>query len=533
MDLTVFTQAGQTLTTTYVEMGKDKIKTATSLIAKLTALKDFDLGEGDLLESDSLTDVIESAGTIIEATSGILDVLAENPLVAQFISYMESEFQWKINSPLGLVKMLIGKESSNLLKVATAMIKWPVSAAEYSARTRVIFNTLNSLLNEIPAGMGDFPLDGTSTIPDAVLTPLLSCRKLLAQSLSGVNPDLVKYRSAQTDLDTAIAALNDIEVWQNSPLGTVASMTIRLAIDQLRAQFTASGATSSMTDNKNEIISLYNTIKETPVIPAVTNPTMAKARKAKSEIDKIIRNMQNPDIVQNLALIQYAMALGAVRAVLMAATPIIVMPVLAFPNTTVVFNTAPLLKVHRDLGRVYNFLNYPNKLDLLAQLVADGLSDLNVLDAEITMFNAQLDALWLVLPGVRELIDMCVELLNKAGLDGAASALETGDISSLISMNALTGTKSGAAFAAISTIMETLTGMRISSFDTVLSKMEAKMKLESSKDQAKIKAKKKSKIEKLKANIANATQAIDESVTFMAEMSGILSGIVSMVSPPE
>jgi hypothetical protein len=529
IDTTALTQAGETIASTYVQWGTERYKKAQGIVTRLWKLKDFDPSELAILDPDS--SFIENAGSIMEATQAILPILANNPLVTQLLAHMKDEYNYDFGSNMTFANLLLGGQSSTLFQVCGAMLKFPAVSSRYTMKMRTLFELLHNLCDALdsayPGGVPDLTIDKLSTIPPDVITHLSQARKSLAQAVSGFNPDLVKYRSAQSNLDAGIEDLKKVGIW-DSMGSDLKAIAFRTAFETVRNNF--KGSSLSSREDRLQILALYNTIKNTNILPNATNPSLGKARKAKAELDKILKNMADPTITQSLAIPQYTIALGAIRLTLLNSVPVVVTPPTAlFPNSTVTLDVNLLLQAERVLLRAYNFLKYPNNLSLLRPLVEDALVQIALIEADMNAFKAQLDVLWLAIPGVKELIEYTSKLLSEAGLDNANSKLLSGDLPGMSKLNDLTGTSSGATLVALTTLNLAFEEFGLPFMKDQIDALKKKVAPKSEKDQAANKAKKKNKLANITKMLNQILADIDETQQLALDITGMCLAIKSMV----
>lgn len=528
IDTSALSSATTAIGDSYFKMAKEKWTKGQSIVTKLTALGDIDFSEADGYSTETFGDCIDSAGTVLAESSAILEVLANNPLVARFLEHLQTQYGWDLGSPLALVQSLVGKKGSSLMTVVGGMLQFPVYAEKFTLQVQIIIDSLDAAWAEIESRY-TIPTDALSTtpqaIPDAVMQHLTQARILLGKGLGG-NTDVVSYASGKQELENAIADLGNTSAWGSMLAADAEAMIIKTVLDSLRNQFSTAAL---LRDDKAKILSLYQTIKTTVVMQSSPSPSMVKLRKALSDLNKTIAQMNMPNIQHSLLIPQYLIALGAIKATLDMARPVILPPPFAFPNGAVLLNTATLETLYRDLGRLSNILQYPRQINTLRVAIDTAKADLNQWIVERDAFYAQLENLWLMLPGLRELIDAMGALLGGMGMDRAADALKGGDLSKLMDMSAKTAIYSGAAVQGIITVLAVCRGFGITYFDEKLYELKTKLTKTSKKDEAAVRTKRNTKLAMVKKAIEDALQAIDDATALATDVAGLVNVVQVMV----
>lgn len=215
IDTSALSTATRAIGDSYLKMAKERYEKGASIVTKLTALGDLDFSSSEEYSTESFGDCIDSAGTVLAESSAILEVLANNPLVAAFLENLQTQYGWDLGSPLALVQSLVGKKGSSLMTVVGSMLQFPIYANKFTVQVQAIVNSLDAAWAEVESRY-TIPSDALSTtpqaVPDAVMQHLTQARILLGKGLGG-STDVVAYASGKQELQNAIADLGNTSAW--------------------------------------------------------------------------------------------------------------------------------------------------------------------------------------------------------------------------------------------------------------------------------------------------------------------------------
>lgn len=518
MDFSALTKAGKQIVEQYKQMIEDQIETATTAVAKLTALKDLGT-ENPFADSSGLMDDL---GTAMDLAVSVCDALVENPLVAVMLDKLKNEYGFDFGSPLNLVKSLLGQEANNLVSVAMAMVKFPIVSEKYLfyvdqelGAARLLLLTLDS--EGVDLTNSDRLAD-SQTIPPEVILGCKRAKNLLQSSL-GTNFNEPSYAASIETIVETLEVMGNIKMWGDSLAAGAFDMAAKLVFDQLKNQITEIAKTTRKA--RLDVENTISVIKNTDVNNSSRSAVYARARKAKVELDTLIRQMSNHIPAHITQVPGYIITLTAIKKALEISKPTQTEPPAAFPNQSMIWNAGAISNMDRSIARLYAFTKRPSRIDMLAAHLTEAEANKDALRIEFYNVTVQIDAMWAMIPGIKDLVNMAKGYCADAGLDNAVQAIGNGNLDALMSMNPLTATGLGSTIAALETVDSFLKAYNICDIDDEIFKLKQKLKKKLGTKETTNEAKKNQKIAKIKKTIAEAAQGIDELIDVTTKIAAV------------
>jgi glutaredoxin-related protein len=376
-------------------------------------------------------------------------------------------------------------------------------------------------------------LSSTTNIPEDVYNDVQAAKAKLAYSLRQTPVDMTNYNQAIALIDSAINELGTIDIREGMEALTAAGAAAAFDILFKGLQGVIKERLRAERDARNKFQSLYTVIVGTRIESSSNSAALARPAKALSDLGKVSRDMTNSSLTQSVMIPQYLLTLGAIKQVLKLSSPIEEDPSAGgavYTNQSITFDFAPTNNLTRVLARIFTFTRSPSNTSYLSAAVADAKTYYLQLEAEYADFETQVNSFLtgtFVAPVV-DLINNVASYLDDAGLDAAKSALESGDLESLLAMDEFTGTTYGQAYAAIEDISRLAYKYNLFDIKTYVDKMKKQFQKKAESKKMDNDSKKKEKLAKLKATIEGALSTIDELVTIGEEVAGMIDAITAI-----
>ena len=520
-------QAGKDIGKSYVDHYKELIKKATDDIAKLTALGDVDF-EDAFSDSENLMDGLSDA---MDVATSVCGALGDNPLLDSALKRLSDQYGFDFTSPLELAKSLMSGKGNDLMKVVGAMLQFPLKKEEYLAQANLTITAAEKLVSELNAHGIDLSkaqsLIDAQQIPDEIVQRMITARRELTKSMTG---DFLEdeYQKGINNLKQALTDMGNINVWADS-LGA-ASLTegVRLIFNQIA--FLIKGYIYMERQIHRELVDLINVIRTTPVMLGSTTKAYGKSKAAIHDLNVLIAEINKVNENEIAYVPQYMVALGTIITVLKMAKPYTnTTAPTALGNTSIPFDEGKLSALYLATGRIYTFTKNPGKAALLESHVLDSRTKYDEAKQELDNFNAQINILWTHLPGIKDFLNEVKTLLAGAGLDKAADAIASGDVTGLMSMDDKTATKVGAVLVSLETVNEVLKAYGINASEEIEKYIKKTYNKYISKKVSND-SKKKDKINKLKKTLTEAADALNDISKMVEEVTGTVVAVEAIIA---
>lgn len=518
----------------YAEIGKsytkfytDKVKALTTDVTKeLTYISTLDTEMSGLVDDISN---VEDLGEAIDMASALCSAFEENPLVAQLMGQIEREYGISITSPLELTKMVVTGGDHPYFKVASAMIRFPLTGSLTSAKLYTITDIVIKLSNMVsvidPTILAEMVSQNSTDggIPGDVIVLLNSARaKLATPHLDG------PYKSAIADVQSAIDELSDAKLWFGTEVSNISKLALTTALNSTYSELNKywPEIKTSLTEMNDAI----TTINFTTITPAGAGKRMGKIRKIRTDIAREVQKMSDPAVPQGPVIPQYIIALGAIKKMLELSQP---RPSDGAPSPVVTAIGAWDMTIVNDIESLMNkIINFTKRPYTVAAFAAYCSSLQARVDDYMVMYAntvIEVNSNWPLFPGVRELLDSIKGILGAMGFDNAADALNMGEIDKFADMNELTALSTGSAYVAMTQLASIGYQLGLFGLKDSLDKLKSEAKKKLDKQKFENKAKKKNRLDATKKRLDRLNESFEKFTSFYGEIAGMIEALANIV----
>ena len=495
-----------------VKDGKTELAYLSKLDTELAAIAE------DIGNTDGLGEGIEMASTLCSA-------FEENPLVAALMGKIEREYGISIASPLELTKMVITGGDHPYFKVASAMIRFPVTGMEIDAKFMLLMGTVVTLSNMVtsidPSVLDDmgFQDETLGGIPGSVIESLKLARlRLVTPHLDG------PYKQAIEDVQEAIDELSNAKLWIGTEVANLEKMALTNALNAASAQ--ANKYWPEIKTGLAKLAEAIDVINTTVIKPAGADKRLGKIRKVRTDIAKEIQKMKDPSVPQGPLMPAYILALASIKRVLEISQP---RPSDGNPPPVVTpissWDSALVASIIETMNRILSFTNRPYNVDAFADYCNQLQSKYNEFAVMYANTLIEVEANWVNFPGVKELLDSVKAMLDGMGFDAAAEALDLGDIEGFADMSELTALSTGSAFVAVQRIAGLFSSLGLFNLTDEMDKLKSSLKKKLDTQTVEKKAKSKNRIANVKKRLDRLNKSFDSTMELVAQVLGAIDAV--------
>lgn len=515
-----FSQAG----TSYTEYLRKEIQKFIQLVTKVTTLPT----QEDLV--DFVDDIsVDNISDAIEEASLVMDAIDNNPLVAKLKKDLEDSLGISFTGALQGAQLLVAGSNSPLMKVSTAMLKWPSEVATFLTYADTLAVYAKIINDNIIAKGGvnkweDIP---NTEIPEEIKEKLKASHKNIGRSLiAPYNYSL--YQLAIDQIKEAVSLLEDIPYHLNFVSGNTSASAMKIATNSIFEDI--KNIYTSMTKSSSTLPQIISNIKDTDLNKSTSTTQTRQSYLAREKLKGVIDQLNLTNVDQAAFIPQYLIVLNTVYNMLIKGRPTYNPPPNIFDRSSVILDQDKINVVMRYARKLYQYTLKPYRIDLFSEFYVQYKISVDELIESLDETTQQIEDLWLQIPGVKEVLEGIFAVLENTGFDAALDVLSSGDIGGFLGLNDITGTSTGMIMVAFDQIAEIGHALNLYQLSTIIEDVREDLKLKSDKKQFEQKSKKNEKLSKLKKSLNELNSTIDSATELISTVQGILNAISPTIS---
>lgn len=509
---------------TYLEEIRKDIKDTISMVTKTFAIPSAE-AFADFVEEIAP----ENIGEAIDTAVTVMDALEDNPLAAKLKSELEDSLGMNFDNALQGAQLIMAGSNSPLMKICMAMITWPDEVDAFLAYARDLASYTQVISDSIAAmgGVNQWIDDKSVTLPASVKQTLQTANLNLGRSL--VAPyDSSLYSLAMAQIETVVAELEAVPFHLNWVAGEVSAAAMKIATTGIESN--TKSLYKSMSKAVNVLASKISDIVDTDITKSTSSTQTRQASMAKDKLKGVINQLSLPTVDQAAFIPQYLMVLNTIHNMLRLGRPTFDQPPAIFDRSGVTFDKTKLDAVVNLARKLLQYSLKPYRVDLFNDFYGRYITALDELEVSLNTTSAQIEDLWLQVPGVRDTLNGVMDVLNNTGFDAALDVLGTGDMGQFLALDNVTGTSVGMMMTAFDQISELGHSLNLFQLSTIIEGVRSEMKSNSDKKLTEQTAKKNEKAAKLKKQLTSLNAKIDSATELLTTVQGVLSAITSTLS---